>query len=187
MGWSYNSGWGDGIPHRYKASNGGSQANEIKEEELTMVSQKSEKQEKLLAELQSISGQMAKGGQEGIEGLYELRELIGTSREEKPYGLLSLSREIDSKPLVVIWVLGEFLNEIWCNFSGDATGFPKKETQRVAEISQLLAAFIQTSLFGGEGDPIEILGRVIETYAGLVQVTDEELMTRGRSKEFVVL
>ena len=131
-------------------------------------------QKELLEKLKTFSSEMEKGS---IEALYGVRELI----DEHTYHLIEVSRQTEPRVFAAIWVLREFIGELWCNLGGDATGFPKERgTPYIIEISKGLGQFIQESLFR-EGKPMEAFTKTIDAYFGLLRLVDEELLQRGKS------
>lgn len=150
-----------------------------------MAIQVTQKQDKFLAELRKISEQMVKGGEKSVsDGLYALRELL----EEEQYRFLEFYQEIlNPKLFGVLWLLRQFLGELWGNLGEDSSGFPEREKQRIIELTRALGQYIQARLFGEKEEPLDSFDKVLDAYFSLLQICNDELMQRGKSGVWGVL
>lgn len=138
-----------------------------------------QKQE-LLDRLNRFSQEMEQGS---IESLYGIKELI----DDYQFNLLELSQQIEPRIFSVIWILQEFLGDMWTNLGGDSYGFPEKEKPRMAEISKALGGFIQASLFKKEKEPMGSLTKAIENYFALLQICQDYWENPAGHKEKLVV
>lgn len=139
-------------------------------------------QKELLEKLKVFSAEMENGS---VDALYEVRGLV----DEYKYDQIEVSKQVEPRTFAVMWLLQEFIQELWYNLGGGNTGFPKERgAPHIIDISKGLGQFVQESLFR-EGKPMEALIRVIDAYFALLRLTDEELLYKGVSatEEWCVL
>lgn len=125
------------------------------------------RERELRENLEKISKKLIKGGNDSIEALYQLQEVLDESD--------IFAGKINPRLVSVVWILKNFTHDLWANMGGDSVGFPKDGgTQILQDIAKHLGVFIQNSLFRNKPrDSIGTFEDVIRSYYELLHLAEE--------------
>lgn len=127
--------------------------------------------------LRAISEQFMER-RDGLRGLYELRSFLNS------LDLLVMSGRESPELITFLWVLKQFMGELWKNFGGDASGFPEREKSTLIDISQSLGAMIFRFLKNGVIN-VGQLSKAVENYYRLLRETELSITTAELQKRII--